>query len=152
MATLALVALALVALATPARGGLPHFRRGSATVSAPRPSSANCTWRYITQQLDHFAPGAAPAPTQSGSAFTRLRHSPNSSSSSSSRSSSSSDPIFSTPATSRRSRVSTALVSCGARAAVRRAPRLRRAPLLASLYRHQRRRKRLAYCTSAQSR
>ena len=56
-------------LATPARerGSRPA---GSATSSAPQPSSANCTWRYIAQQLDHFA-GAAPAPTQSGSAFTR---------------------------------------------------------------------------------
>ena len=97
LATLALATLALAALATPARGrGLPHFRRGSATGSAPRPSSANCTWRYITQQLDHFAPGSSAGTyTERFCLYSGYAATPsNSSSSSSSRSSSSSDPIF----------------------------------------------------------
>ena len=50
------------AYASPFRRPLPHHRQHllqGVSHQPARPSSVNCTWRYITQPLDHFSPGAA---------------------------------------------------------------------------------------------
>ena len=42
---------------------MPHLLQRSASDGLDdRPSTINCTWKYFTQPLDHFSPGAANGP------------------------------------------------------------------------------------------